>query len=419
MMRKHLKIFLLIIFSLLISNCSTRDETPLMNQDDGSVFYAPKDAKGINAKIIFYRGIDKESGLPIEKDAFTTGSKSKVFAEIKLSNYEYHTDKDLMLHLDWIDPDGNSIFRKRIDILQGDSLPEIKTAIAVQPEKRDTGLYALRVYLFREQSAEKNFLLTSYNIDSAKVFPSDKSKQISAQIEFVKKKDKKDDNGDVFMIKDKAKARASINFLNGNLYQGKELSGNIMWVDAKDSIVYDKSFHFSPSDTISEIKSAISINKESRQPGKYKLKVYLFSNLIGEKPFELIPEQKEEKIKVNKVKGINADITLCGKIDKKTKKCLNVSDKFTIKDKANVFAVVNISDNKEKKEKEAKIKIQWLGPKDKQVYQKIFTYESGKDSAMFTGSISISPDKRKPGDYKCRVFYNSTLIGEKKFSLIL
>jgi hypothetical protein len=393
-----------------------------MNQDDGSTFYAPKDAKGINAQIIFYRGIDESTGLPIIKDAFTTGSKSKVYAEIKLSNYRFHQDEDIMLHIDWIDPDGNSFFRKRIDILSGDSIPEIKSAIAVQPEKRDTGLYSLRVYLFREQIAEKSFLLTSYNVDSAKVFPSDLTKRISAKILFIKKNMNK--NGviseaeNVFMIKDKAKARASINLLNGNLYQGKDLRGEIVWVDSKDSTVYDKSFHFSPVDTISEIKSSISIDKESRQPGNYKLKMYLYGNLIGEKPFTLIPEQKEEK-KVSKIKGIKAEIIFAGKFDKKNQKYLNVSDNFNIKDKAKVFAIVNLTDNKEKKDKKAKIKVLWLGPKDKKEYQKIFDYTPGKDSVSFTSSISISPDKRKPGEYKCRVFYNSTLISEKKFTLIL
>ncbi|HSD62815.1 MAG TPA: hypothetical protein VLB50_03420, partial [Ignavibacteriaceae bacterium] len=337
MMRKQLNILLISIFSLLISNCSTRNETPLIKQDDGSVFYAPKDANGINAEIILYRGIDESTGLPIIKDAFTTSSKSKVYAEIKLKNYQYHRDKDLMLHIDWIDPDGNSFFRKRLDILPGDSLPEIKSAIAVQPEKRDTGLYKLRVYLFREQIAEKNFLLTSYNVDSAKVFPADISKRISAKISFIKKNGKENGtisgNDDVFMIKDKAKARASINLLNGNLYQGKELDGDILWVDNRDSTVFDKSFHFSSNDTISEIKSSISINNESRQPGKYKLKVYLYNNLIGEQPFELIPEQKE-KPKVNNPKGIKAEIIFAGKFDKKSNKYINVSDNFKIKDKA-------------------------------------------------------------------------------------
>ncbi len=420
MIRKLLNIVLIILSAIILGSCSTRNETPLINNDEGIILYAPKDTNGINAEIILYKGIDRITGRPLIARSFMLANEGKVYTTVKLNNYKFHNDEDLMFHIDWIDPDGNSIFMKRVDISKNDSSAEIKSAISIQPGKRDTGNYKFRVYLFRELIAEKNFRLSDYNVDSADVFSNKQLDKISAEISLGKKYDKKKeipvDTGSVFTIKDKAKVYAAINLLNKNLYKENELIGDINWCDSNDSSFFTKKINFSPYDESSEIRSAVSINNKSRQPGKYKLKVYLYGNLIGEKAFELIPEKKE-KIQISKVKGIDASIIFAGRINKKTKKCLDVSDNFVIKNKAKVHAVITLSGIKDKKEKSSKIKVEWIGPDNKSFYKKSFKLTS-ENMSLISSSISISPQKRNPGKYICRVYFQSSLICEKKFNLV-
>lgn len=172
MILKSLNGISIILLTLLLSNCSTRNEIPLLNRETGTISYTPKDKNGINAEIILYKGIDKATELPLVANAFTTGENAKVHAQLILNNCKFHQDEDLMFHIDWMDPEGNSIFQKRIDIPR-DSIPDIKSTISIQPGKRDTGDYKFMVYLFRELIAEKSFSLVSYNVDSAYVFPRD------------------------------------------------------------------------------------------------------------------------------------------------------------------------------------------------------------------------------------------------------
>jgi hypothetical protein len=419
---KLLNVLSIIFLMLIISNCSTRNETPVKNDDEGIISFSPKQKDGINAEIILYKGIDEPTGLPLIADSFTLSNDANVYAEVKLNNYKIRKNRDLMFHVDWIRPDGNSIFMKRVDISQNDSTGEIKSAISISPGKRDTGNYKFRVYLFRELIAEKKFLLASYNVDSAKVFSSEISPGISAEITLGSKYDKKNDfpvdTGKVFTIRDKAKLFANIKLLNGSLYEGKELICDISWCYSNDSSFFSKRINFSQYDKISDIKSNISINRKSRQPGKYKLQVYLYGNLIGEKSFELVSEKKEE-IKISKIQSIDASITLYGKFHKKTKKYLDSALKFVIKSKARVYAKISLTDKKGKKGKSSRIKVEWIGPDSKTFYKKISKYTPKNSAAVISSSISISPSKRKPGLYKCRVFYNSSLICEKKFNLVL
>jgi hypothetical protein len=420
MILKSLNGISIILLTLLLSNCSTRNEIPLLNRETGTISYTPKDKNGINAEIILYKGIDKATELPLVANAFTTGENAKVHAQLILNNCKFHQDEDLMFHIDWMDPEGNSIFQKRIDIPR-DSIPDIKSTISIQPGKRDTGDYKFMVYLFRELIAEKSFSLVSYNVDSAYVFPRDNSKRISSDISLEnnsKKENHREEAGNIFMIKNKARLSANVKLLNSNLYKGKEIKGDIYWCSANDSSFYRKKIDFSPYDTISDVKSTISINNESRQPGKYKIKVYLYGSLIGEKPFELIPEKKEET-KIKNLKGVDASIVLSGKIDKKTGEPLNVSDKFIIKDKAKVYASVKLTTPAETKKKSTVIKIDWVGPDNKSVYHKTFKFDANKFPDSVSSLISISPEKRKPGEYRCRVYYNSSLIAEKRFGLTL
>jgi hypothetical protein len=419
-MRIHLYIILISLSVIVIAGCSTRLESPVINNAEGIISYSPKDTTGIKAEVILYKGIDETTGNPLTAKSFTIGKKAKLYGTVKLLNRNYHQGEDLMIHIDWLDPEGNSFFKKRIDIPSSDTTAELKSAISIQPENRDTGNYLFRVYLFRELIVEKNFSLVLYDVDSANVFSKTASERILADIslgrKFDKKKDIPADTGSTFTMKGKSKVYAGIRLLNKELYQGRTLELNVNWYDSNDSSLFSKRMSLSPYDESTYVKSSISINEKSRPAGKYKVKVYLYGNLIGEKSFSLVKDDGE--IKLTAIKGLESNIVLCRRIDKKSNQPVGVSDEFTIKDGAKIYSVITIKDSRKKTPDKSFIKVEWLGPGNKPFYDKKFKFSPENGVYRLSSSISIFPGKRKPGEYKCRVYYNLSLIGESKFKLV-
>ena len=417
------KFCLFIVFtiglSLILESCSSRIDTPLTNEEEQSESYLAKDSAGMNANIILYKGVDPRTKSYIAANSFTIKNKAKVYAAVFLDNYYYHRNEEVMLHIDWIDPSGNSFFRKRVDITNGDSLQEIKSAISIEPGRRDTGKYSLRVYLFRELIAEKHFLVSYINKDSLAIFSADPANAISPDIALGLKDQKKSfaaDKSEIFTIKKKTRIYASVNINNRFKFLKNELSGSISWIDPDNSILSADDFYISPHDSLSEISSSISLSPKINKTGKYLCTISLFGKRIGEKRFE-IKEPEEEIIVVKKIKGISADLILCRSFSKKTKKARGISDSFKLGNKAKVRAVVNFSASDEITDKNQQIKIEWINSKNKTFYKKSYKIKANHKSTYFISSISISAKKRDPGEYKCRVFYNSTLVSEKKFIL--
>ena len=413
---KKILFMLTILPAIYFYGCSSRLE-PVLNESGGSVSYSAKDTSGINTSIVLYKEIDAASGRPVSAKAFMTGEKSKVYASVKILNRKYHPGEDLMLHIDWIDPEGNSLFKKREDILSGDTTSELKSAISIQPGRRDTGQYKMRIYLFRELIAEENFSLVNYNPDSAAIFSKG---SVSADIFLGGRNSRNNiisgDTGTIFEQKNKAKVYAGIKLQNREVYRGETIECEIDWCD-ENGPFFRKNIYFSPDDTLKEAGSSISADAESRKPGSYSVKVYVYNRLIAEQPFRLIPE-KEEKIAISNIKGIDAGIVLCRKFGKKTNKAYGISDSFTIKDDAKVHAVLSIVDTRVNPEKHNEIKMEWVGPDKKSFYSKKFNFKSKNISTVLSNSISLS-GKRKPGIYNCRIYYNTTLICEKEFRLDL
>ncbi len=222
------------------------------------------------------------------------------------------------------------------------------------------------------------------------------------------------DTGTVFELGSKAKVYAGIVLENKEHYKGKEFSGEIRWCGEDGNPFYSKSFTISPFDRSAELSSAVSANNSSREPGTYKLGIYLYNRLIGERTFRLIPEVKKE-IKLTKVKGIDAGIIFCSKVGRKSGKAYGISDNFAIKKKGRVHSLVTIADTRVKPGKSS-IKIEWVSPDNESFYSKTFKISGKKKSTVLNNSISVTK-KRKPGTYKCRVYFNNNLIAEKSFTL--
>lgn len=156
-----MNICIVFIVLLISSGCSSRNETPVV-EEDSTIVYTPKDSSGISAKITLCRRVSKKTGKRIGAGTvFNIKDKAKVRALVDLINVENQSYPELIFHLDWIGPNDRSFFRKGINVSPEDSVTTIRSAISISPEKRKAGRYTFRVYLFRELIAEKNFNLVS------------------------------------------------------------------------------------------------------------------------------------------------------------------------------------------------------------------------------------------------------------------
>ena len=419
MSQRKLIWLLTILLPFFLAACSDRVETPSEGENSTTVYHS-KSANGIEASIIFCEKIKSQSNEPInEKNVFSLNNDSKVYSIVMLNKREINTDKDLMFHIDWLDSTGNSFFKKRIDLAKEDSSSRLMSLINISPDKREPGNYSLRVYLFRELIAEKNFKLVNAILEPSAVVKNELIENIKTNIILCKGISKKTKKifgvGNKFDIKDKARVLAIIKIENKDS-SNRPLKLYTDWLGPDGSSFYKKEINMKPSEV--SFSSSISTSSEKRQPGKYSLRIYLFEKLIGEKNFELVKAEKKEKI-VSKPKSENlmARIIFCEKINKKTGIPINPDSIFTLMDKRKLRAVIYVEKLDTTINIQKNFLIKWIGPDNKSFYNKKVKL-SAKDSTLKTSSsISLSPQKRQPGNYLLRVYYSKELIGEKKFLL--
>ena len=280
-------LFLFLIALLLpaLSGCSSRNETPTTSEDS-TIVYFPKQPDGVSANIMLCRKVGSKTGKRIgEGTVFTIMDNAKVHAFFDLENRKNYMDKEMMFHAEWIGPNDKSFYRKRIDLLPDDSSSTINSSISITPEKRQSGNYIVRFFLFRELIAEKKFELHDEVIITGKEF--DISADITLYRKIGKKTGKMIGAGTVFNIKKNEKVRAIINLENRDDYLNNELKFKVGWIGPDSNSFYRKEIDLSPGDSSSTIKSSISITPKKRQPGNYLFRVYLYKTILAEKKFEL------------------------------------------------------------------------------------------------------------------------------------
>jgi hypothetical protein len=104
--------------------------------------------------------VSKKTGKLIgEGSTFKMKAKRNVRASIELKNRFAFGDQELMFHIEWIGPAGESIYRKRYDLYPYDSTSTIESSISIAPDKRQAGNYIVQLLLFNELIAEKPFEL--------------------------------------------------------------------------------------------------------------------------------------------------------------------------------------------------------------------------------------------------------------------
>lgn len=309
---KLLAVCITTILIICISGCSSRKEKPVI-LNDSTIVYSSISETGIQPKITLSNKISKKTGKPIKPGwVFDLKDHSKLYASVDLQKSV--NERELMFHIDWINPEGKSFYKKRIDISPSDSSSRIISSISITPEKRKTGNYFVRVYLFRELIAEKKFQLVESTKESATV----------------KKKSK----------------------------------------------------------SVNNIKN----DEQDKKRNTIKAEV--------------------------KTENIKATIVLCRKVSKKTGNPIGAATTFTIKDEAKVKAVVSIEKRDIKTNEQMKFYFEWIGPDGKSFYKKRVVYTTSNPFFTISNSISIAPEKRKPGNYKVRVYLDDQLIAEQKFELI-
>ncbi len=281
--------------------------------------------------------------------------------------------------------------------------------------------------------------------DSTIVYPSKSDTGIQPKITLSNKISKKTGKplkpGRVFKLQDDAKIFASVELEKQTMENERAFMFHIDWIDSSGNSFYKKRIDISPDDSSSIITSSISISPRKRQTGNYTVRVYLFRELIAEKKFQLvksmtdsaivkkksnseIQNKPEKKVKVKKtikpkvkIENIKASIILCRKVSKKTGKPIGTDTTFTIKDSANVKALVSIEKQDIKTNEQLKFYFDWIGPDGKSFYKKRVVYTTSSPLFTISNSISITPEKRQPGTYILQVTFRKKIIAEQKFEL--
>ncbi|MFK5856990.1 MAG: hypothetical protein QM503_12735 [Bacteroidota bacterium] len=279
-----ISILTILLVILIFPRCSSRIETPITSEDS-TVIYPALNAKGIVAKITFFRKISKETGKKIgEGTTFIIKEKRYLRTMVNIENRNANNSHELVFHLDWLGENGKSFHRKQINLLPNDTTTILKSSISISPDLRQSGNYTLKVYLHRELIAEKKFALLPEEI----ITPL-KGDEIKAQITLYRKKSKKSGKligeGSVFKIKKNRNIRAIIDINNRFGYGDRELKFSIKWNNENGETIYRKRINLPSTDSTSTLVSSISYG--TKQPGKYSIQVLLFNKLIGEEKFEI------------------------------------------------------------------------------------------------------------------------------------
>ena len=405
---QNIKLVVSLVLIGVLSGCASRMDTPI-NTDDQSIIYQLKDGNQVVNSIRFCRKIDKKTGKLIgERDDFMIIDEGRVQAIVDLSDYILQKEDLSMFHFDWISSSGYTTYLKRVAFEPGDSLDYIRSSIFVTPGIRTPGEYKLRVYYFRELIAEKDFeLIPEFD-------PSLYNLQNLSENFVICKKTKK--NGKPLGIcnelnqSNKGSIRASFKLDHELFVDQPEQLYRIDWFVYGDTVAFfRKHIDVLVKDSLRYISSSISISPEKRAPGQYLAVLNLFGKPIAQKEFTLLPPLDYSAVK--------ADIILYKKKSKKSGKLHGKGTQFEIGEKKKVRAQVNLSGLYEFKGKELECKLRWVGPDGKSVYSKSYDLTPKKSTTTLSGSISITPGKRKPGEYSLKIYLSGELIGEQKFEL--
>ena len=213
----------------------------------------------------------------------------------------------------------------------------------------------------------------------------------------------------VFPLKEDGKVYAFIELKNRINDKDRELMFHIDWIGPDGRSFYLKRIDLAPGDSTSALISSISVSPANRPPGVYKIRLYLFRELYAEKSFELKTDSEVRKAK--------ADIIFFKSLDKESGELKGVDTVFEIRKKGILRAQISISGMDVFKDEELPFRLEWTDPDGKEFYSKKIDVLQADTVSVINSSISITPDKRGPGEYFLRVYLFDDAVGEERFVL--
>ena len=249
--------------------------------------------------------------------------------------------------------------------------------------------------------------------DSTIAYPSKEADGISAKITlsryFGQKTGRQSAIATIFPLKEGENIYSVIELENRLKNTDRDLMFHLDWIGPDGRSFYLKRIDLSPDDSTTALVSSISASPDKRPPGKYLLRIYLFRELIAEKHFELRAESEVERV--------SANIIFFKSIDKETGEMKGIDTAYEIKKKGILKAQVGLTNLNVYKDVELPFRMEWIGPDGRSFFSKKVNILQADTLSSITGSISITPDKREPGECFLRVYLFDELIAEKKFEL--
>jgi hypothetical protein len=250
--------------------------------------------------------------------------------------------------------------------------------------------------------------------DSTIVFPSKKADGVSATITLSRKLNQKSGRqsaiATILPLKNDENIYAVVDLENRLLNINNDLMFHIDWIGPDGKSFYLKRIDILPGDSTALLVSSISVEPGKRPPGEYLVRIYLFRELIAEKHFELRPEPEIEKVQAN--------IIFYKSLDKESGQLTGVDTVFAIRKKGVLRAQTGLSNLNVYKDDELPFRLEWIGPDGQSFYSKKIDFQQADTVSTITGSISITPDKRQPGEYFLRIYLFDDIVGEKRFVLM-
>jgi hypothetical protein len=250
--------------------------------------------------------------------------------------------------------------------------------------------------------------------DSTIVYPAKDSNDILAKITFSRffgqKTGRQWGLTPVFPIKEDENVYAVVTLEKRMKNLDRDLMFHLDWLRQDGQSIYRKEIILPAGDSTMTLESSVSSSPGIREPGKYSLRIYLFRELIAEKFFEFLNEADIEAVKANVVFFKN--------IDNETGEMNGVDTVFEIKKKGILRAKTDLTGLGIYKDDELPFRMEWYGPDGKSFYDKKVMVNPLDTNVSFTGSISITPDKREAGEYALRIYLFDEVVGEANFVLI-
>lgn len=405
-------LLLIVLCGTVFISCATRDHSPVINNDSTYV-YPAKNSEDINVNIILGNRTGSITGKPVlQGQYFPIGEKERVYSMITIENRQKHISQDHMFHVEWINQNNRVFYRKQTILTSADTSDFILSSVGTS--MRQAGDYRIRVYYFRELIAEKTFKLVPENVYADSI-----RNKLGAQITFCRRIDKTTGErigiDSIFYNGKKRWVTAIIDFHQKPIFEHDELKFRMEWIGPDNKVSYNKLLSYSHEDKDYVLRSSLSLKPDKRQPGDYRVNVYFFRYLIASGKFTLKPEEPKAAQITKRINIGAIPIVFYTQKDKVTGEISDAGNEFAISKNKKVYVRIDLSGARIDKNKE--LSIHWINPEGKPFFKKQIRLDEVESLKDIVSSVSIDPEKRKPGKYSLRVLYLKKIAAEKSFTL--